>query len=120
DSSFYWYTNQSLIPVAHALFDDTGLHDVNYYKSTVSGVTEQNTAASFSLYPNPAENVLHLQLSKNNTVNNVKIFNFYGQLVMESTAVIDVVDVSRLTKGMYVIQVIDFNGNVSANRFVKD
>lgn len=121
DSSYNWYTNQSLIPVAHALFDESGaLEDVNYYKGTVSGVAEQNVTSSFSLYPNPVENILHLQLPENNSISNVKIYNFCGQLVMESNTVTDFVDVNNLEKGIYIIQVTDAAGNISSNRFVKN
>ncbi|KAF2519166.1 T9SS type A sorting domain-containing protein [Flavobacterium salilacus subsp. salilacus] len=71
------------------------------------------------IYPNPATDVINIA-TDNGRVENVKIYNLLGQRVMEaspaqSTAT---VDVSTLTNGMYIINIV-IDGKENTTRFVK-
>lgn len=123
DSAFYWYTNQSLEPYAHALYDNTGLHDVNYYRETlVTGLDETKAMPTAgNVYPNPVNNILYFNLpavSKGDY--ELKMLNAEGQLVMKGNTTMNQMDVSRLVPGVYILQLTDADGNMSSTKFIKN
>jgi hypothetical protein len=121
DSAFYWYTNQSLLPYAHALYDQTGLHDVNYFQSMIVGVSETFTDLSGSIYPNPVVNMLHINMPANiRSSYAIEIFNSQGQSVMKGNASLNRINVSFLQPGIYFLNLMDAGGKTSSVRFVKN
>ncbi len=120
DSAFYWYTNQSLLAYAHALYDNTGLHDVNYFKNRVTGVKEINTQAGFA-YPNPVNNILYISLPVNTPASyDIRIMNAQGQEVMKGKTSVNQLNVSLLQPGIYHLELWATNGNKSVIKFVKN
>ena len=71
------------------------------------------------IYPNPATSILNIA-TDNGLVENVKIYNFLGQKVMESAPVqaVATIDVSTLTNGVYIVST-TINGKENTTRFVK-
>ncbi len=80
------------------------------YTSVFNLPTSKNQ--SFSLYPNPAQNVVYLKsLNLNNAVT-VRYFNISGQLVDEQKLYLKegeetLLDIAKLRKGSYILQVLD-------------
>ena len=74
-------------------------------ETTLAGSTE------IKLYPNPVKDILTLSNTKNEEY---KIYDMSGKLAMEGTLQSGTLNVSRLVKGTYVIQVGKF-----AKRFIK-
>jgi len=64
-----------------------------------------NSLEGFSFFPNPAENVLNI--SAQQEVQRISIFNLAGQKVMEQSvnATSSALDVTRLATGAYILQV---------------
>jgi hypothetical protein len=121
DSAFYWYTNQSLLPYAHALYDSTGLHDVNYFKTSSVGISEMKPAASWSIYPNPVVNTLHINSDGNFHGNyELKILNVLGQVVMKGNTSRNQFDVSSLSEGVYILNLVDEEGKTITLKFNKN
>ena len=58
---------------------------------------------SVSLYPNPTHGVININTL--GEVNNINVFNIYGQLVMSQNSPDSIIDISKLSKGTYIIQV---------------
>jgi hypothetical protein len=73
----------------------------------------------FSMYPNPVVNNLYLENIEN--ANRVEIYNLVGQKVKEALISGNklTVQTSDLTKGVYLISVINENGAVKSLKFVK-
>jgi hypothetical protein len=75
----------------------------------------------FELAPNPAKNVLQIQIKQDVIVSSIHIYNTLGQLVevipnaKETTSV----DVSQLTSGTYFIKVVSDKGS-SNSKFIKE
>jgi ELWxxDGT repeat protein len=63
-----------------------------------------NQLSKVSLYPNPTSNILNIKVD-NQQIQSVKIFNLLGKEVMQSFIKNNSIDVSRLSKGMYVFQI---------------
>ncbi|AXG74856.1 T9SS C-terminal target domain-containing protein [Flavobacterium arcticum] len=76
-------------------------------------------ASKMVIYPNPATSSLNIA-TDNGNIENVKIYNFLGQKVIEvSTAQSSAtIDVSTLTNGMYIIKA-TVDGKENTTRFVK-
>jgi uncharacterized delta-60 repeat protein len=71
----------------------------------------------FSLYPNPATDVLHLTVSPNNNASQIKIMNLTGQLMLSTTTL--PISVSMLPKGLYILAVETPQG-IWHEQFVKE
>jgi len=72
------------------------------------------------LYPNPASNLLHLEVLEANTENSdIEITNVLGQTVLISKYRSEI-DISTLTQGIYNLKILEKNGIISVLRFVKD
>jgi hypothetical protein len=93
-------------------YDNLYLH-----KNTVLGVAGFE-AAKFKIYPNPA--TTELTIENNSTISGISIVNMLGQQVLSKTVTnsIEVVNVSNLQSGVYLLKVDSENGS-STQRFVK-
>ncbi|MCW1148832.1 T9SS type A sorting domain-containing protein [Flavobacterium lacisediminis] len=85
---------------------------------TTLGVSDFDFSNNFVLYPNPAQEVLHITSKNNLTVQSVAIYNMLGQQVL-LTQNIEAIDVSRLSSGNYVLKIISDQG-VSSTKFIKE
>ena len=68
----------------------------------------------FNLYPNPAIDILNIAMETK--LNSVEIYSLLGQKVLSSDK--NQVDVSILSKGMYMVRVEDVEGSVSTQKLV--
>ncbi len=76
-------------------------------KHPLLGVAEEITVTDFSLSPNPANDKLTIT-SKEETINQVAIYNVLGQLVMNkqfANNFSETLDISILNSGMYLVKV---------------
>jgi len=121
DTSYYWYTDQSLQHVAHALYDDTGLHDVHYFKEMLTtGVnTIKENASAMIAYPNPVQDFLGVKGLNFESVKEWSITNIDGQLIMKGTSGLERLNVLGLSAGTYLFGIVSENGHSSSIRFVK-
>ena len=85
-----------------------------YSEECILGV-EDNTNISFSIYPNPVQDILNLESQQ--PIERVKIYNLQGQLIMEKYT--NSIDVSNLTTGLYFVQV-TVNGKTITKKFLKE
>jgi hypothetical protein len=91
-----------------------------YYGSSVevvyvdlTSVDENVSAASFKVYPVPAENEIQIQAEG---FQKAEIYSVTGQKLMESLQ--NNMNVSLLSSGLYIIKVYDLEGNFDTQRFV--
>ena len=97
------------IEIDSIVFDNTVLsvEDVDFKDDT-----------NISLYPNPVQNRLNIESSKR-TINKVEIYNLLGQKSLEFGTNADL-NVSALSKGVFIVKIFQDNGIVSTKRFVKE
>jgi len=86
-----------------------------YGSSPVVTVNDIETVLSFNLYPNPVNNVLNIKMDSD--LSQVVIYNLQGQKVKESTT--KQVNVSNLSRGIYLVKIEDENGNIATKKFIK-
>lgn len=87
------------------------------YKGQPASV-ENNGLLGFSMYPNPANNILNI--SAKETIQNADIFNVLGKRVMSVTInkTNDAINVSDLASGIYLIKY-TVNDKVGTAKFIK-
>jgi probable HAF family extracellular repeat protein len=87
--------------------------------STVTGTTGI-TPGAFSVYPNPATNVLNISSAR--SINSIEIYNTSGQIVMTSgfnSAVSNqTINIASLNKGIYIVKVISPE-HIATQKFIK-
>ena len=111
-------TNDKLPCVAFAGTGNGGYgYGLYFDKKSTLGVDE-NTFENFKIYPNPTQDILNL--SANNTIENVSVFSLLGQKVMETS--IDQnkasINTAHLSPGVYLMNVI-IEGKSATYKFIK-
>lgn len=120
DSAFYWYSDQSLQRYAHALYDDTGLHDVVFFKSqSTTSIPSAVKAHNRSVvYPNPAYDFLDIK-GLNISVSEWSILDISGKEIIKGQSFPGRIHVQHLPAGIYFINVYTPAGDKNTLRFVK-
>jgi hypothetical protein len=84
------------------------------YSEDCSLGLDYNNFITFSMFPNPTQNVLNILPSEE--VESIKIYSSYGLLVKEISNT--TIDVSTLSNGLYFAQV-SINGKILTKKFIK-
>lgn len=72
-----------------------------YQNSSLS--TEDFSANTFSVYPNPSKNIINIK--GNTTINNIKLYNMLGELVLHKKGNVDTIHVSKFNRGIYILKI---------------
>lgn len=92
------------------------VEDYTVYIPSTLAVSDNTKELNVQVYPNPATDVLNVSKVSNNAV--YTIYNIAGQMVAKGKVANNVVPVSHLQKGVYIISVED-QGNASKVKFIK-
>jgi hypothetical protein len=91
--------------------------------STLSVNDQLENNSFFNLFPNPSSDLLNIQLdAENNSGKNIlSIYEVTGKKVLEKvlSSTSNVIDVSKLTSGYYLIQ-LNSNSRIYSKKFVKE
>lgn len=79
--------------------------------------TENHTVTTLALFPNPAKEVLNVQLSDNTVITKITVTDILGKKVMATSNTS--LDIQHLTKGVYTIQVVT-EDNTYTSKFIKE
>ena len=79
--------------------------------------TESQKLLEFKVFPNPTTDILFIS-SEMAIVENIAVYNFSGQLVLEQAGDVSQVDVSKLNQGIYFAEITSEEGR-SVQKFVK-
>ena len=99
---------------------DSATSVVHVVTATNVGVPGMQLQAGIRLWPNPASNMI--TISAANPICNVAFTNLQGQtvLIKEGATKKMVIDVGQLHAGVYVIKVVDSEGNTMLKQLVKE
>ena len=73
----------------------------------------------FVLYPNPAKNLLHIEVKNEIEMSSISIYNMWGQVVLTTTNPSNTIEVSNLKTGNYFIKVTTDKGTATS-KFIKE
>lgn len=96
DSVFAGVSEKSRASISRADIDNDGIYDilvgnnaggVVFYSSTTVGIEDSPKINAFSIYPNPAKNIVNIQINENSNskYNNIQVYSVTGQLVHGSS-----------------------------------
>lgn len=93
---------------------------VEYKEDCTSNTENPALKNSFVVYPNPANNVLNLQLGSNVNADNFTIYDITGKKLTEGSlnGNLTGIDIQSLAKGSYIIKV-NGNGATASKLFIK-
>ena len=103
--------------------DKIGGHDywVVKHSNNFLGVRENQLGNQIYVIPNPTSHILHVKSSNNNYIDTWSIFDFKGVRVLhgDTLGVIQTLDVSSLSAGIYYLQ-FSSQGKISTEKFIKE
>lgn len=83
-------------------------------------ITEENLITNtISVYPNPSNEILNIQLSDNNSVDRIVISDLSGKKILEQNGNQTFINIESLAQGMYLLEVVSA-GNKMVNNFIKN
>ncbi|MFU8844393.1 MAG: right-handed parallel beta-helix repeat-containing protein [Bacteroidales bacterium] len=89
-----------------------------YFAQTIITTIQNKTNETMiTIYPNPATNLFVIEGSKN--IEQVSIINLSGQMVRNFTSLIPEYHIADLHPGVYLVQVLTVNGNVTTRKLIK-
>lgn len=91
---------------------DMGCYE--YGSSSTASISDRNLV-SFVIYPNPANDVLHIKTIKD--FEKAEVYDLLGKKVLESNN--EIINISNLHNGVYLIKVMDNSFNTSVKHFIK-
>ena len=74
--------------------------------------------SSFSIYPNPANDVLNIRNKGNLQIDKVLVYDITGKKILEEAKNVDTIKIQNLQAGLYFLQ-IESEGKTSKNIFIK-
>ena len=88
---------------------------------TTTGVSSTSSEYKIKLYPNPATELINIELGGVNSYRKVQIINLYGQVVLEegfNNSQDLAINISKLTSGFYFVA-IDIENKIVTQKFIK-
>lgn len=91
--------------------------DISFQSTVLS--TDENVFDGFSFFPNPVQNTINI--STQTEVQKITLFNLVGQAILEQevNATSSQIDISRLTSGVYLMQ-ISVDGQIGTYKVIKE
>jgi sugar lactone lactonase YvrE len=102
-------TNQGCVGVQKTLLVNIG---------PATRINEINTSNSILVYPNPFNETIHVSLLNNLALNKAILYDLLGKEVLTTHK--SEIDVKELKSGVYLIMVIDNNGNSYSQKLIKN
>jgi hypothetical protein len=81
----------------------------------IEGFDTQNIA----IYPNPANNLIILDIPNSIELKQIKVFDAMGRLVLKEARNLAQIDVSSLTSGIFLVRIETESGGVLIAKFIK-
>ncbi len=88
-------------------------------ENTASLNSNETEIAGFKLYPNPATADVVYLTTQQNDIKEVRVFDVFGELVLTDRISSKALDISRLSPGIYMVQVVENNKSINRKLVVK-
>ena len=116
------YSNGFITGKITSIQQDTTISVSDFFNQLSTGFNLPNSERNIKIFPNPVS--LELFITMNNNVGlplTTEIYNNQGQLIQSSRneAIEYVVNTSNLSKGTYIVKIIDNNNKCLFNKFIK-
>lgn len=90
--------------------------------SVLSGIKENSLMPNFSIYPNPTNSFFNIKLKNDESHVRLIITDILGNVVLIENNIINMakLKIDALKSGIYFINVLDNNGNLSSQKIIKE
>eukprot|EP01136_Pigoraptor_vietnamica_P044997 Opistho-1_new@22424 len=102
------YVNETIYIAFHHFSTDKFIlkfDNIRVSADTTLSISEIHDNLSFGIYPNPASDLIHIQLKNDKKVDLVTVYNINGEIVFTQSNS-NSVSVSSLAEGMYFVEVL--------------
>lgn len=115
----FWTNDQTArFPLVEYEYDPASQQidgDITWLKAEPTTTIQTSEKATFSLFPNPAED--NLTVTSEAELSTYTVFDITGQKVLSGNT--DTVNISELKNGVYLLKVITKDGHIGTKKFVK-
>ena len=117
--------DQVLIKWPSGIIDTINIVNPNQNLLVVEGSTLDINSFNngvFSIYPNPAKNVVNIQLQNNSnvTLKSALIYDLNGKVVHTTNDLNQPINIEKLANGTYILSVSDTTGKSYPQKFIKE
>ena len=100
----------------------SSLDSVPFTLSICNGITQTSLNDAISIYPNPTDNVIHLDVSGTVGISSITITDMLGQTMMTITGsgVHQDIDLSSFSRGLYLLTVRDAANGIGSRVIVRE
>lgn len=97
------------------------IDELNGTKDEVPTSVPQHAEASISLYPNPTQGQLFIDLSQVDDASAIEVYSVTGQIIMRKDVIHEVeeLDLSNQTQGLYLVRIITPDQNIVRKVYLK-
>jgi len=89
-----------------SIFDNaTGCNSREEVESICQTYIQDNSSFKFSIFPNPAMDIIYISKKNNEPIKRINIYNQFGQVVRQIKQDIKQINISNLQPGIYYIEV---------------
>lgn len=97
-------------------------HGAGVFTTNINNAWQMNSVQEFdnkyfTIYPNPASNYLNINF-ENNATHKVTIYDLKGVIVKPTSQVKSRIDVQNLTRGVYILEVMENNTILGKRKFI--
>ena len=100
--------------------DDMNVNDGYPIFAQYYAVGENLLGEMFSLYPNPAKDIVNIEFSPDVNPQLVEIYSLDGKMAASQNFNLNTINVAGLNAGVYLMKITMDNGNVFTERIVKE
>lgn len=122
DSTFKWYTQESIEEYAHVIYEKGQISDVSFFKSVVlptSLFSADVFAQKLNCFPNPTKEKLQFETASGE-IKHLSIYSANGEEVITLSSPSSSISVAHLMPGLYTAKLVLADGKVRTSRFVKE
>lgn len=101
------------------VFDNApGCNSLDEIKSSCRVGIRENTKPAFSVFPNPATEIIHFRTEDHAQIGNLRIHDQFGQIVLQNHQPPDQIDIASLPAGIYFIE-LEVHDKILTDVFLK-
>src|SRR5690606_28661229 len=116
------YTTNGSYPVCVTVTNGCGTNKICKWVhiTTATGMDKISNEDGVFLYPNPAKDKLHINLTQTRTV--LEIYNLKGQKILQTTLQKqqEVIDINSFAPGVYLLRFTDDKGRAVSRKLIKE
>jgi hypothetical protein len=87
------------------------------YRSLTTGINEKGNIRGLTLYPNPSNDIINVNLSNPNMSFSLELYSVFGQLLLK-TCNNTIIDISNFTSGIYTL-IVKQENKIWKNKIIK-